>query len=270
MLDDYHAIESAEVHEAVTVSARSPSEHVHLVMATRSDPPFPLARMRSRGQLSELRVADLRFTPSEAREFLNGRWGSSWQTVTWTRWKTGRRAGSLACSWPHFPCAASRIATRSPTSSRPSPGATASSSTTWPTRCWPGKTQPVRDFLLRTAVLDRLNGPLCDAVTGGTDGSRMLENLERENLFVVPLDTERLWYRYHHLFADVLQRTSAGRAPRSGAGAAWAGQCLVRRSRHGRGCGPARARRRRSRAGGIPDGGGAGGCAPRPAATACS
>ena len=62
----------------------------------------------------------------------------------------------------------------------------------------------VRDFLLRTAVLDRLHGPLCDAVTGGTDGTRTLEDLERENLFVVPLDAERFWYRYHHLFADVL------------------------------------------------------------------
>ena len=62
----------------------------------------------------------------------------------------------------------------------------------------------VRDFLLRTAILDRLHGPLCDAVTGGTDGTRTLADLERGNLFVVPLDTERSWYRYHHLFADVL------------------------------------------------------------------
>ena len=63
----------------------------------------------------------------------------------------------------------------------------------------------MRDFLLRTAVLDRLTGPLCDAVTGGADGARMLEDLERGNLFVVPLDAERSWYRYHHLFADVLR-----------------------------------------------------------------
>ena len=88
----------------------------------------------------------------------------------------------------------------------------------------------VRDFLLRTAVLDRLTGPLCDAVTGGTGGTAMLEDLERANLFLVPLDTERSWYRYHHLFADVLHARLLGRATRAGPAAAPAGQRLVRRT----------------------------------------
>ena len=94
---------------------------------------------------------------------------------------------------------------RSRASSRRSPAATGSSSTTWPTRSWPGSRPTCATSCCSTAVLDRLTGPLCDAVTGRADGSRLLEELERDNLFLVPLDTERSWYRYHHLFADVLR-----------------------------------------------------------------
>ena len=123
----------------------------------------------------------------------------------------------------------------------------------------------VRDFLLRTAVLDRLTGPLCDAVTGRADGTRMLEDLERGNLFVVPLDAERSWYRYHHLFADVLHARLLAEHPDEVPGlhqraSAW---YAVARPRRGRG--PARARRRGLRPGRAPDRGSAAGAAPHPA-----
>ena len=206
-------------------------DQLHLVIATRADPPLPLARLRSRGQLVEVRAADLRFTPDEAAEFLNQAMGLDLsRRRRATRSRSAPRAGSPGCSSPRCRCAASPSAATSPTSSRRSPAATGSSSTTSPTRCWPANPHEVRDFLLRTAVLDRLTGPLCDAVTGRDrrrpacwrTSSAPTSSSSRST-------TERTWYRYHHLFADVLQRTAARRAPRPGAGAAPAGQRLVRR-----------------------------------------
>jgi LuxR family transcriptional regulator, maltose regulon positive regulatory protein len=205
VLDDYHAIGASEVHEAVTFLLDHVPDSLHLVMATRADPPLPLARLRSRGQLTELRAADLRFTPAEAQEFLKLVMGleltASDVDALEDRtegWIAGLQLAALSlrgiadrdevADFIHAFTGSNRfvidyladeVLTRQP--------------------------PQVRDFLLRTAVLDRLHGPLCDAVTGGTDGARMLADLERGNLFVVPLDTERSWYRYHHLFADVLQ-----------------------------------------------------------------
>ncbi len=205
VLDDYHAIEAPEVHEAVIFLLDHLPDHLHLVMATRSDPPLPLARMRSRGQLTELRAADLRFTPSEAREFLNRVMGleltdgdvDALEDRT-EGWIAGLQLAALSlrditdrdevAGFIDAFTGSNRFVIdylADEVLARQDPG--------------------VRDFLLRTAVLERLDGSLCDAVTGGTDGRRTLEDLERGNLFVVPLDAERLWYRYHHLFADVLQ-----------------------------------------------------------------
>ena len=204
VLDDYHAIESAEVHEMVSFLLDHLPNDVHLVMATRSDPPFPLARMRSRGQLSELRVADLRFTPSEAREFLNSMGleladGDVDAVQDRTEgWIAGLQLAALSLRGIKDRDKITDFIQAFTGSNRFVVDYLAD-------EVLARQDPAVRDFLLRTAVLDRLNGPLCDAVTGGTDGSQMLEILERENLFVVPLDTERLWYRYHHLFGDVLQ-----------------------------------------------------------------
>jgi ATP/maltotriose-dependent transcriptional regulator MalT len=204
VLDDYHAIGASAVHEAVTFLLDHLPDHLHLVMATRSDPPLPLARLRSRGQLSELRAADLRFTPAEAREFLNQVMGLELTEADvyaledrTEGWIAGLQLAALSLRGigdrdevADFISAftgsnrfvidylADEVLARQP--------------------------PQVRDFLLRTAILDRLHGPLCDAVTGGTDGTRTLADLERGNLFVVALDAERSWYRYHHLFADVL------------------------------------------------------------------
>jgi LuxR family maltose regulon positive regulatory protein len=204
VLDDYHAIEASEVHEAVTFLLDYLPDHLHLIMVTRSDPPLPLARLRSRGQLSEVRAADLRFTPSEARDFLNQVMGLELTTADVDAledrtegWIAGLQLAALSLR-----------------------GITEREEIADFIQAFTGSNrfvidyladevlsrQPpqVRDFLLRTAILDRLHGPLCDAITGGTDGTRTLEDLERGNLFVVPLDTERSWYRYHRLFVDVL------------------------------------------------------------------
>ena len=205
VLDDYHTIEAAAVHEAVTFLLAHLPARLHLVVATRSDPPFPLARLRSRGQLTEIRAAELRFTRTESLDFLNRVMGLDLTTADVQAleertegWVAGLQLAALSLrDLPErgevigfieaftgsnrfvIDYLADEVLARQPAL--------------------------VRDFLLRTAILDRLTGPLCDAVTGGADGTRMLENLERDNLFLVPLDTQRSWYRYHHLFADVLR-----------------------------------------------------------------
>ena len=204
VLDDYHAIEAPAVHQAVDFLLDNLPRQLHLALAPRADPPLPLARLRSRGQLVELRAADLRFTSSEAREFLNHVMGLD-LTVRDVEALEERTEGWVA---------GLQLAALSLRSTR-TRGETADF-----LDAFTGSNRFVIDylvdevllrlpseahqFLLRTAVLDRLTGPLCDAVTGGSGSASMLEGLERDNLFVVPLDAERSWYRYHHLFADVL------------------------------------------------------------------
>ena len=204
VLDDYHAIGASEVHEALTFLLDHLPDHLHLVIATRSDPPLPLARLRSRGQLSELRAADLRFTPAEAREFLNQVMGLELTEADVDAledrtegWIAGLQLAALSLRG---------IADRNEVADFISAftGSNRFVIDYLADEVLARQPPQVRDFLLRTAILDRLHGPLCDAVTGGTDGTRTLADLERGNLFVVPLDTERSWYRYHHLFADVL------------------------------------------------------------------
>jgi LuxR family transcriptional regulator, maltose regulon positive regulatory protein len=204
VLDDYHVITASEVHEAVTFLLDHLPDHLHLVMATRSDPPLPLARLRSRGQLSELRAAELRFTPSEAGEFLTRAMGLELTAADVDAleertegWIAGLQLAALSLRG---------IADRDEVAGfiRAFTGSNRFVIDYLADEVLARQPQQVREFLHRTAVLDRLNGPLCDAVTGGADSTRTLQDLERENLFVVPLDTERSWYRYHHLFADVL------------------------------------------------------------------
>ena len=204
VLDDYHVVESPEVHESVTFLLDHLPDRLHLLVATRSDPPLALARLRTRGQLTEVRAADLRFTPTEAREFLNTVMGLELEAVHAAAleertegWAAGLQLAGLslrgvprdevgdfigAFTGSHrfvVDYLLDEVLARQPAE--------------------------VREFLLRTAILDRLTGALCDAVTGRSTGARMLEDLERSNLFLVPLDSRRSWYRYHHLFADVLR-----------------------------------------------------------------
>ncbi|MGB3701647.1 MAG: hypothetical protein WA997_10285, partial [Anaerolineales bacterium] len=202
VLDDYYLIGSSPVDVALTFLLENLPPQMHLVIATREDPNLPLARLRALGQMTELRVTDLRFTPSEAAEFLNQVMGlnlsaeeiAALETRT-EGWIAGLQMAALSMQgredFPEFIRAfagdnryivdylVEEVLQRQP--------------------------ERVRSFLLQTSILDRLCGPLCDAVTSQEDSRGMLEALERGNLFVVPLDDKRQWYRYHHLFTDVLK-----------------------------------------------------------------
>src|SRR5712691_8844042 len=201
VLDDYHVLAAQPVDAALTFLLEHLPPQMHLVIATREDPDLPLARLRARGHLTELRAADLRFTTSEAAEFLNPVMGLSLTAADIAR-LSDRTEGWIA---------GLQLAALSMQGHQDVPGFI---------RAFAGdhryildylveevlqrQPAPVRSFLLQTAILDRLHGPLCDAVTGQAEGNARLEALERGNFFVVPLDDKRHWYRYHHLFAEVL------------------------------------------------------------------
>jgi LuxR family maltose regulon positive regulatory protein len=202
VFDDYHLIDSEPVHETVSFLIDHLPENVHLVVSGRTDPPLPLPKLRARDQMTEIRAADLRFTTEEARTFLGDVMGltlsaadvSALEEVT-EGWVAALQLAALSMrgredvsgfvesfsgSNRHvLDFLAEEVLERQP--------------------------EGVREFLLKTSVLERMSAPLCDALTGRDDGQEMLERLERENLFVVPLDDERRWYRYHHLFADFLR-----------------------------------------------------------------
>jgi LuxR family maltose regulon positive regulatory protein len=204
VLDDYHVIEAPEVHQAMTFLLDHLPDHLHLLVATRSDPPLPLSRLRSRGQLMEVRAADLRFAPAEAREFLNEVMGLH-LTEGDVRALEGRTEGWIA----GLQLAALSLRGLSDREEVVEFIGAFTGSNRFVIdylvdEVLAGQGTDVRDFLLRTAVLDRLTGSLCDAVTGGTDSGQVLEDLDRGNVFLVPLDAERSWFRYHHLFGDVL------------------------------------------------------------------
>ncbi len=202
VLDDYHLAESPETQPGVAFLLEHLPPQVHLVISTRADPALPLARLRARGELTEVRAADLRFTHEEATAYLADATGLALAAHD-VEALEARTEGWIAS----LQLAAISLRDRDD-----------------PSRFIAGfagddryvvdylveevldrQPEEVRDFLLGTAILDRLSGPLCDAVTEGSGSARVLESLERRNLFVVPLDDRRRWYRYHHLFADVLR-----------------------------------------------------------------
>jgi LuxR family maltose regulon positive regulatory protein len=202
VLDDYHVIDAPPVHQAVGFLLDHLPPQLHLAIASRSDPPLPLARLRSRGELTELRAADLRFTREEAVDFLNRAMGLGLSTddivALETRtegWIAGLQLAALSLRQQED--VAGFISTFT--------GSHRFLIDYLVEEVLQHQPDRVREFLLRTAFLDRLTGPLCDTVTGLDGGSAMLATLERDNLFVVPLDDQRQWYRYHHLFAEVLR-----------------------------------------------------------------
>ena len=215
VLDDYHVIETKPVDDALIFALEHLPPQLHLVIATREDPQLPLARLRVRGQLTELRVADLRFTPSEAAGFLNTRVDLNLSEKEIAALET-RTEGWIA----GLQLAALSMQGRTDTASfiQAFTGSHHFVLDYLVEEILQHQSERVRSFLLQTSVLDQLSGPLCDAVcsvgtesssegtavTGQKDGRETLVALERGNLFVVPLDDERRWYRYHHLFADVL------------------------------------------------------------------
>jgi LuxR family maltose regulon positive regulatory protein len=214
VLDDYHEITSKSVHESLAFLVEHLPLRAHLVLATRIDPPLSLARLRVRGQLNELRAADLRFTTEEAAAFFNDvmELGLSTDNV--------RALESLTEGW----IASIRMAAISMQSCQSIPGFIAEFAGThrhimdYLVEEVLGRQKPsVQQFLVRTSILDRLCVPLCNAVTGGENAQEMLDHLQSANLFIVPLDENRKWFRYHHLFSDLLRdrllKTQADRIP---------------------------------------------------------
>lgn len=205
VLDDYHAIDAPPVDEALAFLLEHMPPRMHLVIATRADPPLPLARLRARDQLTEVRAADLRFTPDEAAAFLNQAMGleltaaeiATLETRT-EGWIAGLHLAAL--SMQGRADKASFVETFS--------GSHRFVLDYLVEEVLHQQPAGVQDFLLRTAILDRLCGSLCDAVLqdAATSGQETLAYLERANLFIVPLDNERRWYRYHHLFGELLRQ----------------------------------------------------------------
>jgi LuxR family transcriptional regulator, maltose regulon positive regulatory protein len=202
VLDDYHVIESPPIDEALTFVVDHLPPQLRLVIASREDPPIPLARLRARGQLTELRAADLRFTPDEAAAFLNHAMGLGLSPDDIAALES-RTEGWIA----GLQLAALSMQGRSDTAGfiQAFTGSHRFVLDYLMEEVLQRQPAAVRDFLLQTSILDRLNAPLCNAVTARADGRSTLETLERGNLFIVPLDDQRRWYRYHHLFTDVLQ-----------------------------------------------------------------
>ncbi|ASC70602.1 hypothetical protein XM38_015420 [Halomicronema hongdechloris C2206] len=201
ILDDYHAIATQAIHDGIGFLLSHLPPQMHLMIASRADPPLSLARLRSHGELTELRVSDLRFTPEEAAAFLNQVMGlevSAADVAALEKrtegWIAGLQLAALSLQGrediPDFVAAFS--------------GDDRYIVDYLMEEVLQRQSDRVRHFLLQTAILERLNGSLCDAVTDQNDGQDMLETLERGNLFIIPLDNKRQWYRYHHLFADVL------------------------------------------------------------------
>ena len=202
VLDDYHVIDAREVQDGMAFLIDHLPPWLHVVIASRADPALPLARWRVRGELAEIRAAELRFTADEAAAYLNEMMGLQ-LTARDVAALEGRTEGWIA---------ALQLAALSMQGRDDVAGFIAGFAGDdryvvdyLAEEVLARQPERVHTFLLRTSILGRLSGPLCDAVTGQGGGKAMLEALDRGNLFLVPLDDRRRWYRYHHLFADVLQ-----------------------------------------------------------------
>jgi LuxR family maltose regulon positive regulatory protein len=215
VVDDYHVIEAPEIHGGMAFLLDHLPQQLHLVLTTRADPPLPLARLRARGELVEIRAADLRFTSDEVATYLNGAmglaltpgdvdalesrtegWIAALQLAALTMQGRTDIAGFIAGFAGDdryiVDYLVEEVLRRQP--------------------------DQVRSFLLRTSILAGMSGPLVDKLTGVEGGRATLEALDRANLFLVPLDDQRRWYRYHHLFADVLRARLMDERPEEVAG----------------------------------------------------
>ncbi len=203
VLDDYNAIDEKSIHKGIAFLIDRMPAQLHLVISTRVDPPLPLARFRASGQLCEIRTGDLRFTPEEAAVLLNELMGlglseadiavldartEGWVTSLQMAALSMRGRDDVSSFVASFGGShrfvldylSEEVLNRQPAD--------------------------IQSFLLQTSILSRLTGPLCDVVTGRKDSGDVLRRLEESNLFLVPCDEERTWYRYHNLFADLLQQ----------------------------------------------------------------
>ena len=203
VLDDYHVITAQPVHDAVTFLLDHLPAQMHIVMSSREDPPFPLARLRGRGLLAEIRAADLRFTAEESGEFLAQMLGIRLSApqirdldARTEGWIAGLQLAALAMKGREDVAAFLSAFT----------GSHRFILDYLTEEVLGRQPEDIQSFLLQTSILSRVCGTLCDAVTGRTDGQIILEQLERGNLFLVPLDDQRHWFRYHNLFADMLHK----------------------------------------------------------------
>ena len=202
VLDDYHLVDAGPVHESVAFLLENLPPGLLLVVSGRADPPLPLARLRARGQLAELRAAELRFTTEEAAALLGAAAGPVLPdtavvalTARTEGWAAGLQLAALSLRGRTDP--AGFVAAFS--------GSHRFVLDYLADEVLDGQPGQVRAFLLETSVLERLSGELCDAVTGRSGSQAMLHHIERAGLFLVPLDEVRGWWRYHHLFADLLR-----------------------------------------------------------------
>jgi len=203
VLDDYHLVDAKPIHDMIAFLLENLPQQMHMIIATRSDPALPLARLRSQNLLTELRAADLSFTADETADLFNKNLNLGLSTkdiqlleARTEGWIAGLQLAALSLQGRKDPSdfisrfkgdnryiadyLTEEVLTRQP--------------------------EDLRNFLLQTSILGRLSGSLCDAVTRQQDGEQILNTLEKANLFVIPLDDERCWYRYHHLFADLLEQ----------------------------------------------------------------
>jgi LuxR family transcriptional regulator, maltose regulon positive regulatory protein len=205
VLDDYHLTDSKPVDKALTFLIEHLPPQLHLVIATREDPHLPLARLRVRGQLTELRAADLRFTPEEAGTFLNQMMNLNLSVENINAleartegWIAGLQLAALSMQGNEDISSFIKSFT----------GSHRFVLDYLIEEVLEHQSKTIQTFLLYTSILDRMCGPLCDAVLSppSASGQETLEYLEHTNLFIVPLDNERRWYRYHHLFVDLLRQ----------------------------------------------------------------
>ena len=202
VLDDYHVITNSVVHDAVQFTLDNMPPQVHIILSTRADPPWPLSRMRARGEMAEIRANDLRFTAEEVTQFLNDVMGFdlSLQDVKLLEsrtegWIAGLQMAALSMQGRKDLSGFIKALT----------GSHRFIMDYLVEEVIDKQSREIQEFLLKTSILARMNGALCDFVTDSTDSQQTLAYIEQANLFLVPLDDERYWYRYHHLFSGLLR-----------------------------------------------------------------
>ena len=224
VLDDYHLIRSPVIHQSLAFFTEHAPLHMHLLIASRTDPPLPMALLRGRGQLLEIRLSDLRFSDEDADSYLNAHIGLNLNAPSVRAlnqktegWIAGLQMAALAMQdlGPHDHTSGQEKAAGFITSFS---GSNRFILDYLIEEVLNRQPEPVQRFLIYTSILDRLCGPLCDALLqGGEEGSSnaqaTLEYLESCNLFIFPMDQQRCWYRYHQLFADLLRKHLAQTAP---------------------------------------------------------
>jgi LuxR family maltose regulon positive regulatory protein len=203
ILDDYHVLHASPIYQQLNFLLEHQPQQMHLVVITREDPPLPLARLRARGQMAEIRQEDLRFSLGECADFLNQVMGLNLLPTDVAAlerrtegWIAGLQLAALSMRGRHDLSGFIEAFT----------GSSHFVLDYLVEEVFKQQPADVQDFLLKTSILDRLSGPLCDAVANRTNSRSVLEHLEHANLFIVPLDQACTWYRYHHLFAELLRQ----------------------------------------------------------------